>query len=97
MGHAGASWEEGAGCELNQAGGEPAEREVPFGGSGWGHKQKLERLSLVCLNVTRSVRGGHKGELVTEIILSPWCTWSSVPGAYSLFVGMLRHPEDTMF
>lgn len=77
MGHAGASWGEGTGCELNQAGGEPAERkrtheQVPFGGSGCGHKQKLEKLSLVCLNVTRSVRGGHKGELGQALTARSW-------------------------
>lgn len=67
-------------------------------GCGGVHKKRCEGISLVHLDLTRSWSGeSKKWEVVTKASLSHWCIWLPGQGAYSLFVGMLRQPENMKF
>lgn len=71
------------------------------GGGGKYTSKRCEGISLVCLNVTVTVRGVQEGELVTKthlITLLPLVKGvSRGVSTQSLPVGMLRHQQNMKF
>ena len=55
--------------------------------------ESQERISLMCLNVTRSQLEGKKGNLCQGTTLSHWCTWTPGGVFKAFFVGMVKHQK----
>lgn len=83
-----------------QAGGEPRENEglwasAFIGSQGGVGKRRHEGISLVHLNIMRSLSGeGNKGNLWQGPALPCWCTWSPGQNAQDLTVGILGQQDN---